>query len=83
MGLVVRLAGSEETVSPLGNGLNITRIFSIIPEGFAQFAHSDPKAAVKVDESLSLPDAILNLLPADYVPRIFQKNDQQTERLLL
>jgi hypothetical protein len=75
--------GSEETVSPLGNGLNVPRILGIIPQGLPQFANRDAKAAVKVDKRVSLPDAILDLLPADYTPRIFQKYDQQAEGLLL
>ena len=48
-----------------------------------QLTHCDAKAAVKVDKRVSLPDAILDLLPGDYLAGIFQKNNQQTERLLL
>ena len=76
-------SGSYEAISTLGNGLNVPGILSVVPKSFTQFANCHAKAAVKVDKGVSLPDVILDLLPGNYMARIFQKNDQQTERLLL
>ena len=69
--------------NPVRNGPNVARILSVVPEGIPQFANSNPKAAVKIDKSVSLPDAALDLLPGDYLSGVFQKDDEQTKRLLL
>lgn len=75
--------GSEKTVAALRNRLYISGILRVIPERLPQFPDRDSKPAVKIAKSISVPDAILDLLPSHNLSSIFQKNDQQTEGLLL
>jgi hypothetical protein len=55
----------------------------IVLQRFSQLAHSDPQADVKVDKRVHLPDSALNLRPDHYFACIFQKNEEQPERLIL
>jgi hypothetical protein len=56
---------------------------SIVAQRFSQLAHRDPQAAIELDESIPFPNAALNLRPCDDFACIFQKNDQQSEWLIL
>jgi hypothetical protein len=74
---------TEETVAPLRNGFYVPGILSVISQGIPQLANSNPEAAVKIDESVSLPDAALDFGPRNQVSSVFQEDYEQAKRLLL
>src|SRR5271170_4235487 len=74
---------SEQSISSLGNRLNVVRIFSVVAKSLPQFANRHSKAAVKVAKRISLPDTTLDILPRNHLPGILKKNYEQPERLLL
>ena len=74
---------SEEAISALGNGLDVTGMLGIIAKRLPQFANGYSEAAVEVDKRIVAPDAMAQVVAGDHLSSIFQKNDQKPEGLLL
>jgi hypothetical protein len=74
---------NEETVASLGNRLDVSGILGVIPQRLPHFANRNSQTAIKIDKGVALPDSALDFLTSDNPSGIFQKDHEQTKRLLL
>lgn len=75
--------GGQEPVAPFGNRFDIDGPLGLVAQCVTQLADRDAQAAVEMDECAFRPDAALELLARHHVACVFEKDDEQPERLVL
>lgn len=75
--------GRDKPVTLPGNGLNVNRMVRRIVQSLAQLSNRGIKAPLKLNEGVRRPKPRSKPLTSDYFSRLFQKNFQNAQRLLL
>jgi hypothetical protein len=74
---------AKKPVSPLRNGFDVVRACGVVSKSLSQFANRNSQTAVEIDESVGLPDTLLDLHFGNDFAGIFKKDDEQSKWLFL
>ena len=67
------LDGCQKAVAPAREGFDKPRIRSRIPQGVTKLAGGGVQAAVEIDVGVAGPEPVLQLLPSNNFPRLFDE----------
>src|SRR5438270_5274302 len=75
--------GSDEAISASGQGFNKSRIVCRIPQRLANFVHRGIQSMLEIDEGISRPKALSQLLSRDQLARVRKKRSKNLKWLFL
>lgn len=78
---MIRLKGSNKSVSPAGEGLNIAGLLGRIAQRPPQFIHRGVQTVLEINERPLAPDPFTQLLAGDHFAGVCQQDQQDLKRL--